>query len=231
MVEFIAFASPFVALLIAIPMIGNLIDVRQTAVVASRYASANIDVEPNQLWGDVPDTGPIGAPVAGAVFIDASSAVATVPQTGMRDGGVSLHFGNGVERAGQLLDWAKNTEWDLTGDGLISAQIQVDLHNNNWLEGVASPQCGSGSNIYACVRESNAIMVDGWSAGSDAQARQRVRSLVPASGLTEVGDMLSHIGAIPVFKELRRLDGAFGHVDMNVLPSTTDRRLQSYQGD
>jgi len=62
------------------------------------------------------------------------------------------------------------------------------------------------------------IMADGWSAGSDAQARNRVKSLVPASALEDVGDIMSVVGNFPLFKEMKGLDGALGHVDMTVLP-------------
>ena len=259
MTEFSVLTLAMIPLLFAIPMIGKLIDVRQTAVMASRYAawentvsseiggaryigsrffsessapvvSNNVELERNALWGGGDVSEQLNGSVFGSVNIDPASASAPMPATGLRHAGVSFSLGKGVEKAGDLLDWAPDTQWGLTGDGLINAVVQVDVKNNKWLTGVQS-QCGSGNNVFACVTESNAIMVDGWSSGSDAQARERVRSLVPASGLTEVGDIIAHMGKIPVFKELRRLEGAFGHVDMNVLPDGDAEELQSYAGD
>lgn len=259
MTEFSVLTLVMIPLLFAIPMIGKLIDVRQTAVMASRYAawentvssgiggaghigsrffsepstplvSNNTELDRNTLWGGGDVNDQLNGSVFGAVSIDPDSASAPMPTTGIRQAGVSYSLGRGVEKAGDLLDWAPDTQWGLTGDGLINAVVQVDVENNKWLTGTQS-QCGSANNVFACVTESNAIMVDGWSSGSDAQARQRVRSLVPASGLTKVGNIMAHMGRIPVFKELRRLEDAFGHVDMNVLPDGEAEGLQSYAGD
>ncbi len=68
------------------------------------------------------------------------------------------------------------------------------------------------------------ILADGWSSGSDRQTARQVRSLVPASAVEPVGKVLSLMGAVPVFEEMKGLKHAFGHVDMNVLPAYVEEQ-------
>ncbi|MGK0231192.1 MAG: hypothetical protein ACI9US_003869, partial [Gammaproteobacteria bacterium] len=75
---------------------------------------------------------------------------------------------------------------------------------------------------YVCLNSRAVILGDSWSASGDVQAAQRVRSLMPASVLEPIGNAVSVVGNLPLFQELKDLRGAFGHVDMRVLPEYMD---------
>ncbi len=257
--EFVVLMLVLVPMMMGIPMIGKLVDLRQTAVSASRYAAWESTVASNytvasqvetrffrdpssviatnkplvgknRLWGESAARESEILSQSGAVHIEDSSAnvVALEVNIGSPGSGLigkqALKIGDAVSKSGDLLGWAEDTEWGLPGDGLIRAAVQVNVKNNDFLQGMLS-RCGSSAGIYACIRESNSIMVDGWSSGSDTQAANRTRSYVPAVALKPVGDLLSKLGYIPPFKELRDLDDAFGRVDITVLPL----RLENYE--
>ena len=62
------------------------------------------------------------------------------------------------------------------------------------------------------------FLTDTWGASGPGQVEKRVRSLVPMTVLRPVGDALSNIGVLPIFQELKKLDGIFGEVKPDVLP-------------
>lgn len=248
-----------VPLMLAIPMLGNMVDMRQTAVQAGRYAtwqstvqsqgvqdhallrdrffsrsdalisSHTSDAGHNVLWGEgnEPD----------GVLRSASDIEVDTETVGMNtrlhadDDGLGIASGIGavVETAGDAIGTLTGREWGLGETALTRTEISLAVKANEWGRNTGTNEaCGGG---MGCMFEGGAILVDGWSASGDAQAKERTQALVPATALESVGDVLSVLGAVPVFKELGRLDGMFGYVDMAPLPEHADRGLDRYVED
>lgn len=126
----------------------------------------------------------------------------------------------GIAEVGEVLSgFLPDANWNLEGEGLYIAKVGVDVSNTGLVARSGDNCAGNNSaEIFACINRHNAILVDGWSSFSKSQVEERTRSFVPGAVLRPVGDMLSAAGAIPLVKELKDLDGAFGHVDVDVLP-------------
>lgn len=261
--ELVVLTLLLVPLIVGIPMLGKLIDVRLSAVQASRYAvwEASVDAQAtpptnvaerffgdpanaivsrptapgeNPLWGPASRGGAASDPRFGAadVRVDparvAALAYAEVPDT-LRGEGVARRGGEAVRAAGEALAGSTGGRWDLTADGLLLGGVHVEIAGDGWFAGDRAA-CAAGA--WRCVEERSVIMIDGWSAGGAAMARERARSLVPMGALGWVGDLLATIGKVPVFKELKGLEDAFGHVDVEHLPENERRRrtLEPYPG-
>lgn len=250
LVELTVLLLVMIPLLVAVPAIGKLVDLRQRSVLASRYAiweatvaspgddrpaalksrffdrgdqplasQPSSDAE-HALWGDVARTG--DGPLADTdIRIDAESVAAGPWQGGVGDLEMAGSIGSAIASAGQMLG---GSDWDIGKTALTRADIAVNVRSNAWFDALTI-ECGDAG---GCVRESGVLLVDGWSAGDDEQARERVRALVPAARLEQVGDLLSQLGRLPILRELRDMDGMFGHVDMAPLPAYADPGLDTY---
>ncbi|ASJ74658.1 TadE/TadG family type IV pilus assembly protein [Granulosicoccus antarcticus] len=201
----------------------------RTGAVKERFFSAAdtpimtaaSDPASNRLWGDA-ESGDAESIADRSwegqtdIVIDESSAGGLPDEKGVGSPSIAMRVGQTVGDTGKLLDGLSGNSWGLSTNGLLRAGVGVQVKANDWL--AASDQaCGNEGN-FACLHSKSVILVDGWSAANDDKARRRVRSLVPASALQPLGDMVSKVGMLPMFKELKQLDGAFGHVDMSVLP-------------
>ncbi|MGQ7848686.1 TadE/TadG family type IV pilus assembly protein [Granulosicoccus sp. 3-233] len=182
-------------------------------VVSSRASEAGR----HSLWGESESGSDRSWSGKTAISIDESTVLAAAHQHGAGESTLAMHVGEVAGKAGTVLDGLSGNSWGLSSNGLVRSSIGVQVKTNDWLTAASSQGCGD-TRSFACLQSSSVILVDGWSASSDDQARRRVRSLVPASALQPLGDVISNVGHIPMFKELKQLDGAFGHVDMNVLP-------------
>ena len=132
--------------------------------------------------------------------------------------------GDAVAAIGRPLSGFSGNSWGLTGDGLLRSGIEVAVEPTPLLRASQTP-CGTASGEgqantaqHVCVRSAGVILADGWAASGDAQAASRVRSLVPASTMSYVGQGLSALLGSLLFPELDPLDEAFGYVNMDVLP-------------
>lgn len=243
--ETIILSIAMVPLFFAIQMIGKLADVRQTGEQAARYgaweatvntrgsgtatierteerffrsqdsaiASATQDLPENSLWGNDREL-PTGFTADTDIRIDLDASAARAWQydfTGQPAGAI---IGEQAGRVGKLLDGIGSNDWSMESNGLVRAGVEIEVKANSWLK---EDSCSASQNA-GCLSVSSVIMADGWSAGSDSQAKSRVKSLVPASALEPVGDMMAIVGEFPLFKEMKGLRGALGHVDMGVLP-------------
>ena len=133
-----------------------------------------------------------------------------------------------IDGAAKVLEFADNTSWDVTTEGIANGSVSVEADVGSLLAGFNSDCTASGggtTDSTFCIQESSSIMVDGWSAGTADEVSRRTRAFVPATVLKPLGEGLAAFGALPVFKELRSLDDAFGRVDVTVLP------LDRYQRD
>ena len=133
---------------------------------------------------------------------------------------VAMRVGQSAGKSGDFLDGVSGNSWGLSSGGPSSIDLEVKIKTSSWLPDPVS-DC-SESLTHVCVRGRAVILGDGWSSSDDGQARRRVRSLMPATVLEPVGNAVSVVGNLPLFQELKDLKGAFGHVDMTVLPEYLD---------
>ncbi len=235
MTEFAVLTLAMLPIMIGIPMVGKMVDLKQTTINASRYAAWEATVangnakadqvdsrffqksegaiktqavqhDSNRLWGETSVVAPTSYMEKGAVRI-ADDSVAANPLTAAthNNAGVAVSFGGVVEDVGNILSWAPGTEWDMKADGLLSAAVQVEVKENGILNGANTNPCNDEGTTFACMTAVNSIMVDNWSASSDHQAANRTRSFVPTTAIRDVSDILAAIGEVPVFKELKGL--------------------------
>jgi hypothetical protein len=153
---------------------------------------------------------------------------------------VAAATGQIVNLAGKPLSGFSGNSWGLVADGLLRSDIGVAVKPTGLLHALQG-QCikdkdsdvtgapttdGSSDDSsgdenagdHVCIRSSGVILADGWSASDDAQTISRVRSLVPSSVLSSVGQGVGSLLGATVFPELAPLDDAFGYVDMSALP-------------
>ena len=232
-------------------MVGDLIDLRQTLEQASRYTSwestvaskpdgaiANTAVRErffnapdqpifssaqtasnNALWGREQDSAR-GMQSESAIVLDPSSVTVELNENVTRST-VGMRIGQAAARSGEILDGVRGNAWGLSSSGPSSAMVATKIKSTKWLPSSLT-EC-SESGRYICLNSRAVILGDGWSSSDDAQAEQRIRSLMPASILEPIGNAVSVVGHLPLFQELKDLRGAFGHVDMQVLPEYTGR--------
>lgn len=108
--------------------------------------------------------------------------------------------------------------WDLEANGFYVAEVGVNISANNILSGAYDCEGKESEDTFGCMSRSNAIFVDGWTSDSPSQTKSRVQALVPGVALRPVGDFVSNFGALPVFKELKKIKGVFGDVQADILP-------------
>ncbi len=235
-------------LIYGVVMLGKVIDLTQTTEQASRYAAWESTVytaagsngaapagiterffgaptaslqtqstEPgnNRLWGNTQ------TPTANRYEKDTrvaikSQAITADYQRDIAEPTAAMVVGELAGKSGEILDGLSGNSWGLTANGLVQANVGVEMDGSAWLNAGAT-SCGSDQSSL-CLKSSAVILVDGWSASNDAHSEERVRSLMPASAIEPLGDAISLVGNIPMFGELKGLKGAFGHVDMQVLP-------------
>ena len=133
-----------------------------------------------------------------------------------------------IHKLGTALEPLSAVDWDINPDGLVNAGVQVNIVQPDSLVS-AGYACNGGrvEGLFGCVSSHNAILVDGWGAGSNLQAERRTRALVPAAALSKTGNSLAHMGKFPFLNELGGLHNAFGKVDSSILP--LDRYSGNYQ--
>ncbi len=111
-------------------------------------------------------------------------------------------------------------------NGLMRSQVEVKVENNRLFK-FAGNNCRQGG--AGCVHESTSILVDGWSVANPQTMRDRVHGFVPSNRLHTVGKLISKIKVIPMLKDLKHLEAAFGCVKLGVRPSKDMRALPKYQ--
>lgn len=238
-------------LIFGVAMVGNLIDIKQTLEQASRYTSWETTVAsepsvsmsttrvrerffsapdsplasdtqastPSAMWGQSDQS--MGDLQSASVVVLDQSSVEVFFTENITTPTVAMKIGIAAARSGEILDGVSGNSWGLSPSGPASVSIGAKINASQWLPSSISECSEVGS--YVCLNSRAVILGDSWSASSDSQAAQRVRSLVPASVLEPIGNAVSVVGNLPLFNELKDLHGAFGHVDMRVLPEYVDR--------
>ena len=269
--ETIILMLALIPIMLGIPMVGKLIDLRQTTVQASRYAAWEATVSPtavaptdlkarffsddkvaiggdasapNALWGGNRhgETAPESEERTHTPFMSSDhTAVKLDENTGAAlpyisaygagaNGDAALVIQQMVEKAGNISADVTGGEWMDSGSlqGMLRSEVRADVEGNGLFETLS-------------FDDATVIMSDNWSSEDDAEAAARARAMVPAGALENIGNLFSEFGNFPMFNELKDLDGAFGHVDMNPLPAGESpfvqgariqrRPLKPYEGD
>lgn len=248
LIEFVYLTLVMVPLFFAIPMIGKLIDLKQTTIQASRYSAWEATVYPSGSNANMPTA------VKERFFGDSDNVLVSHAS----EAGSNSLWGD--DESIEIGQWWNRTQVEIDEESVLGVPYQRTIasggsafeigrqasETGEILDGVSGNEWGLESNgyvradinldiqenawlarsdgacggeeSYTCITASSVIMSDGWSSSGDEQARRRVRSLMPATILEPIGDAVSLLGHLPVLDELDGLKNAFGHVDMNVLP-------------
>ena len=119
-------------------------------------------------------------------------------------------FGEFADDAFSVFNGSANIDWVTKGSGVYLNQVAI-------AEEQAQVGCGE---FYG-----NAIMVDGWVVKDSRQAEARAATFVPAIVFAPAADLVANtVGRVPIFKEISKMDGVFGNVEGEVIP--TDRKPQ-----
>lgn len=113
------------------------------------------------------------------------------------------------------------SEWGLDGGGVRTVTVSLNISDAALIdEDLQGETCQNAvDSVSRCMRQKSAILTDTWGARGPDQVAKRVRSLVPAAILQPVGDAISNVGTVlPMFQELKKLDGIFGEVKPDILP-------------
>ncbi len=254
-VEFCVLCTAMVILMFAIPMVGNMIDARQASIQAGRYAlwqstvdlpggenvtllqdrffsgtdalisSHTTDADENRLWGSEREAAKGMAGQTAIAIEDASIWMNTRAHADDSGLNVSAGVGAAIEAVGDAIGSVTDRTWGMGDTALTRTEIGVEVKSNGWFSATAEEGACGG---FGCLTQRGALLVDGWSAGGETQAKERTQAIVPATALEPIGDVVSVLGNIPIFEELKDMDGMFGHVDMRPLPEHANRGLNDY---
>lgn len=269
LVESILICGVLVIFMTGIPMMGSLIDVKQQAIQASRYAAWEKTIQDpgnerphqvdarffrhdsapiatsrpgddllgqNHLWGPIehaeqqnnaPGQGDgtgTGEQATGEgdelqlyqrarVTADVNNIL--VAPKDANPGDIYTGIGTATSFVGTFLSPEGWEEPNIESDGLVRMEVEVSIENNEFLTGVGV-ECSNGG---ACIKESTAILTDGWSAATPNDIRDRVHGFVPTSKLERVGEVISRVHVVPLLGDLETLGTSFGCVKLGVRPT------------
>lgn len=251
LVETAALMLVMLPVVFAMALMGNLIDLKQTTEQAARYVAWESTVETessesisvplvnnrfyesadnpiqslaipqsvNSLWGNQTND-PVAMSSTFKLEVNSDSLNVnsgqynSVPSPAMR-------VGQAIGQSGKLLQGISGNSWGLTANGVSSSSVGVVIEDTEWIPKTGN-DCFDSAHL-TCLSSRSAILNDSWSASGDEQAAQRIRSLMPATVLQPLGRAVSVVGKLPLFDELKDLRGAFGHIDMSVLPEYEKR--------
>ena len=224
-----------IPIMLGIPMIGKLIDLRQTTVQASRYAAWETTVNqtgippdnlkarffsdsnvalggdasaPHALWGGNRD-GEAETPLEELTYKTIMSPDHTAVRLDETTGAAlpySSAYDHGADEGAALLVQEMIEE---TGNAA------VDLVHGEWMDSgsikgmvrseVRADVKGNGLFETLSFDDATVIMYDNWSSADDKEAKKRVRALVPTGALEPIGNGIALLGEFPLLKELKDL--------------------------
>lgn len=204
---------------------------QQSGQRSGQQAGSQNDVNP--LWGSA---GSYQGRLRGLSSVSRDTQQRVLPRYEFDTGAAQISnvLGSIVSGSADRLASLTGNNWGLPADGLLRSGIEVAVEPTAFLPGTqapcgaahagatpsnaTTPQSNNATPQRVCIRSTGVILADGWAASGDAQAASRVRSLVPASIMSNVGDGVSALLGNTLFPELDPLDDAFGFVNMRVLP-------------
>jgi len=262
--EVVVLMLVMVPLAFTIPMLGKLIDLKQSSIQASRYlawqqthapsqsadAAIRVDdlnrrffsspesaitssvgdtpdqpIRENPLWGQSGgnrSAGEYQGMWGGLGFTDDVVLDLQQTQTTQQSGElptIAAATTRSIDATTGFVEALSGANWDVEANGMVSVNVAINARLGGLL-GATSSTCGAqqSANNEFCLQIGSAILADGWSASSSEQAKERTQTFVPATILEPAGKFLSAFGNVPVLKELKPLDKAFGRIDTDVLP-------------
>jgi hypothetical protein len=231
--------------LVTLPMLGKITDTNQSAVQASRYVAfektisgkntelltkevrmrffadpklkiaTDAEVQPdavNSFWRITNADGEADSLLRPGSPLSINSNNQSIPNE------VVAELSRDIVSSGKFLaKMIPDSDWSLEENGLFVATINSVIKQPGQLPDTM--ECGDSEDALSCVTRSTAIFVDEWNAGSSNQAEERSRTFVPAAVFRPVGNVLAKIGEIPLLKEMKGLEDAFGKVDSEQVPA------------
>lgn len=201
-----------------IPMLGSLIDLKQTTIQASRYSAWEKTVEVdlghlgdkveqrffgdeslNLLWGEGNQHN------NGSVTIDGVNVELTSGSTVNSDASLYSTFSNTITKFGRAVGSGGWEEGSPIANGLVTSTVHSAVKPNEYFTERKQ------------ISESTAIFIDGWSAGEDTEIRERVQGFMPTNKLEKLGAFVSKLRFLPMFGDLKNLKNAFGCVKTNIV--------------
>jgi len=247
LVEFVLVAMVLAPMLILMPTLAKNADVSMATSQAARYgaweqtvivkggnelateinnrfyakSSIGINSSPGALAGDdVQRAFWGGAGMSDRLFSAGEEGIGVeVNESSL--GGMAGKVESAIHKFGSAIgSIVPDSEWDIGGGKLytvdVGLEIKDDIFTTEESSGIGCD--GTAAEAKACVSQRAAILTDTWGARGPAQVEQRVRSLVPAGALEPFGKVVATVGVLPIFQELKHLDGAFGLVKPDILP-------------
>lgn len=243
--EFVVVAGILVPALLAMPMLGKLADARHTSVQANRYAVWEKTVggdgrkTDEQLSREV-KTRFLSNPDS-AILSDDQETENVNPywvSAGMEEGESLLgsativsanhdipgdlgadYIAKAMVTLGDVMDGPiSGANWDVEEKGFYTVNMQMEIATNSLVAKGEDCTGAESDSVGGCLNVVGAIFTDEWDARSRDHVESRTRSMVPAGALGDVADVVSYLGAIPLFEELKHLKDVFGTVSPDVLP-------------
>ncbi len=137
--------------------------------------------------------------------------------------GLVENLTSGLKSFSDALSVMSGKKMNLEWKGLVTTTVGQDISSNQFLP--ANKNCNEqeSSTVFSCIKHSNTILVDSWSAQNNIATTKNTQSLVPARGLQNVGNGIAAIGQmVPFFSDIKRLkadhNGGFGYVHSDMIP-------------
>lgn len=191
--------------------INNRFYTEPDAPIRTNQAKLTGEDQQNLFWG--------GAGLEGRLVDTAENDVLSVEVEARSVAGSAAVAASIVSTLGSLN--LPDSEWGLDGGGIREVTVALNISDAALIdEDLQGETCQNVvDNVSRCMRQKSAILTDTWGARGPDQVARRVRSLVPAAILQPVGDAISNVGTVlPMFQELKKLDGIFGEVKPDILP-------------
>lgn len=213
-----------------IPMLGSLIDLKQTTIQASRYSawektvaveldhlgsqveqrffknqstllsSSSIGNQPGNVLWGEDQLHNNGEVTIAGISVDAESG-------GLASSGMTVYddVSNIITKFGRAVGTGGWEVGNPIAKGLVTSTVGAELMDGEYFS--------DGRRI----KESTAIYIDGWAAGDDSIVRERVQGFMPTSKLEALGKFVSKLQFLPMFGDLKNLKSSFGCVKTNIV--------------
>lgn len=243
--EFVIVAGVLVPAMLAMPMLGKLADARHTTVQANRYAvwektvggdgqktDEQLSREVKTRFLSSPDSAIlsddqeiesvnpywVSADMEGDAALLGNAVISSANHDIPGDLGAE-YIAKAMVTLGDVMDGPiKGANWDVEEKGFYTVNMQMEMATNSLVAKGEDCAGAESDSVAGCLNVVGAIFTDEWDARSRDHVESRTRSMVPAGALGDVADVVSYLGAIPLFRELKHLKDVFGTVSPDVLP-------------
>lgn len=210
LVESVLWLSALLFLSAAVASLGSLVERRQQTLVASRAATwlsigqafTSDQGQARQPWVPARLFDGVAFEVDTHAMSAGVDATEPVPFVRIQNPGAAIE----VEPGGLALNHTVTAT-----DVAVASVLELDTRS-----------CDERRIDVACIRETAMIGSTDSAAIDEDTFRERVAPWVPSGSLAPLGRTLSALGHLPLFEELRDLEDAFGHLELDALPAYPD---------